>query len=193
MAKKKSNYLDNASFMEALLIYKEECVLAKNSGLPRPKVPEYIGECFLKLSTNFAKKLSFSGYSFKEDMIGDSLVNCLEYMDNFDPAKSKNPFAYFTQYVYFAFLRKIDSEKKYKTLKFKLLDNMDIFGEFSAKQENDNSEYDNTYSKYMHSNMREDAFEYDEKRKKKQIQQKKLIKKPVIGVSQFLEDSSSNE
>ena len=55
-------------------------------------------------------------------MISDGIENCLQYIGNFDPAKSSNPFAYFTQVIYYAFLRRIQKEKKQLEIKTKILE-----------------------------------------------------------------------
>ena len=59
---------------------------------------------------------------FREDMISDGIENCVQYIHNFDPEKSKNPFAYFTQIVHYAFLRRIQKEKKQLDIKTKIIE-----------------------------------------------------------------------
>lgn len=122
MTKKKEHYVNNKEFLEALVIYRKKVNEAKNSGEPHPKVPDYIGECFLKIATHLSYRPNFVNYMFKDDMICDGIENCLQYIDNFDPAKSTNPFAYFTQIIYYAFLRRIQKEKKQLDIKTKLLE-----------------------------------------------------------------------
>ena len=85
--------------------YIDELNNAKAKNLPDPKIPDYIGECFMLIAKNLANKPNFSGYSFKEEMISDGVINCVLYMHNFNPDKFTNPFAYFTQMIKFAFLR----------------------------------------------------------------------------------------
>jgi DNA-directed RNA polymerase specialized sigma subunit len=122
MTKKKEHYVNNKEFLEALVIYRKKVNEAKNAGEPHPKVPDYIGECFLKIATHLSYRPNFVNYMFKDDMICDGIENCLQYIDNFDPAKSTNPFAYFTQIIYYAFLRRIQKEKKQLDIKTKLLE-----------------------------------------------------------------------
>jgi len=43
------------------------------------------------------------------------------YFDNFDPEKSSNPFSYFTTIIWYAFLRRLDKEKKQSYIKGKLI------------------------------------------------------------------------
>jgi DNA-directed RNA polymerase specialized sigma subunit len=113
------NYVNNKSLLEALIQYKSDCKEAEECGDPTPKIPEYIGECIFLISTRLATKPNFSGYSYKDDMISDGIENCIQYIHNFDPEKSQNPFAYFTQIIWFAFLRRIQKEKKQMYIKFK--------------------------------------------------------------------------
>ena len=104
--KKSKHYVNNADFLEALVEYKKNCATAKKQGKQEPQIPNYIGECFLKIAEHLSRKPNFFSYSFRDEMIADGIENCLMYFRNFDPDKSKNPFAYFTQIIYFAFLRR---------------------------------------------------------------------------------------
>ena len=106
MAKQK-HYINNEDFLKALVDYKTACKLAKKEKRPPPAIPNYIGECFMKIAEGLSHKPNFINYTYRDEMISDGIENCLQYFDNFDPAKSKNPFAYFTQVIYFAFLRRI--------------------------------------------------------------------------------------
>ena len=110
--KKTEYYVNNKEFLAAITEYRQKVLAAKEAGKPRPRVTNYLGECFLKIATHLSYKPNFVNYMFREDMICDGIENCLQYIDNFDPEKSKNPFAYFTQIIYYAFLRRIQKEKK---------------------------------------------------------------------------------
>ena len=122
MKKKTEYYVNNKEFLEAISVYRNKVIAAKEAGKPRPRVPNYIGECFLKIATHLSYKPNFVNYMFREDMICDGIENCLQYIDNFDPEKSKNPFAYFTQIIYYAFLRRIQKEKKQMEIKTKIIE-----------------------------------------------------------------------
>ena len=123
MPKKKSeHYVNNKEFLEALIVYRTKVENAKENDLPKPRITNYLGECFLKIATHLSYKPNFVNYMFREDMISDGIENCVQYIYNFDPAKSKNPFAYFTQIVHYAFLRRIQKEKKQLDIKTKIIE-----------------------------------------------------------------------
>ena len=122
MKKKTEYYVNNKEFLEAITTYRNSVIKARENEDARPRVPNYIGECFLKIATHLSYKPNFVNYMFREDMICDGIENCLQYIDNFDPAKSNNPFAYFTQIIYYAFLRRIQKEKKQMEIKNKILE-----------------------------------------------------------------------
>ena len=123
MAKVKTEYyVNNKEFLAAIVEYREKVHFAKENELPRPLLPNYIAECFLKIATHLSYKPNFVNYMFREDMVCDGVENCLQYVDNFDPEKSKNPFAYFTQIIYYAFLRRIQKEKKQLEIRTKLIE-----------------------------------------------------------------------
>ena len=124
MAKKKQTeyYVNNKEFLAAITEYRAKVHRARELGKPRPRVTNYLGECFLKIATHLSYKPNFVNYMFREDMICDGIENCLQYIDNFNPEKSSNPFAYFTQIIYYAFLRRIQKEKRQLEIKSKILE-----------------------------------------------------------------------
>lgn len=117
--KKKDHYIDNKEFLAAMKVWKLKVKECEDSGDPHPPVSEYIGKCFFDIATQLATKSNFSNYPFAEDMVGDAIENCLAYAHNFDPDVSSNPFSYFTQISYYAFLRRIQKEKKQLYVKYK--------------------------------------------------------------------------
>lgn len=124
------HYVDNTRFLETLIEYKKVKQQALDDSLQdQPQIPEYIGECLLQIARRLSNKANFSGYTFKEDMISDAVENCILYMHNFDPEKSKNPFAYFTQIIHFAFIRRIEREKKQVYTKYKYAIHKTLLGE----------------------------------------------------------------
>ena len=121
MKKKSEHYVNNKEFLFALVEFKAECKAAEEAGEDRPRIGNYIGECFLKIATHLSYKPNFVNYMFREDMICDGIENCVQYIGNFDPSKSSNPFAYFTQIIYYAFLRRISKEKRQLEIKNKII------------------------------------------------------------------------
>ena len=123
MAKRKrsEHYVNNKEFLAALIKYREDREIAEIQGKPRPIIPRYIGDCFLKIANHLSFKPNFVNYMFKEDMISDGIENCVQYIHNFNPEKSQNPFAYFTQIIHYAFLRRIQREKRQLEIKNKIM------------------------------------------------------------------------
>ena len=113
MAKAKGeHYVDNKVFLQAMIEWKEKCKIAEEADEQKPAVTNYIGECFLKIATHLSYRPNFINYTYKDDMISDGIENCLQYASNFNPEKSNNPFAYFTQIIYYAFHPKNSKRKK---------------------------------------------------------------------------------
>lgn len=155
MTKKTNHYINNADFLKALIEYKQRCDEAEKKKKPEPPIPNYIGECFLKIADHLSRKPNFVSYSFRDEMISDGIENCLMYFRNFDETKSKNPFAYFTQIIYYAFLRRIQKEKKQLYVKYKATEQFGIFDEMEMfEDENGNMKqfqlYDNI-SEFIHN------------------------------------------
>jgi len=120
--KRSEHYVNNKEFLAALIRYREDVEIAQIQNKPKPVIPRYMGDCFLKIATHLSYKPNFVNYMFREDMIGDGIENCVQYIHNFNPEKSTNPFAYFTQIIYYAFLRRIQKEKKQLEIKTKIIE-----------------------------------------------------------------------
>src|SRR5210317_1738521 len=150
--KKSENYVDNKKFLQAMIEYKDQCDKAEKRNRKAPPVTNYIGECFLKIANHLSYRPNFINYTFRDDMISDGIENCLQYLDNFNPAKSNNPFAYFTQIIYYAFVRRIQKEKKQTTIKHKLI--MDNNYDDVALQPGDDSEFKNQFREFLQKNVR---------------------------------------
>jgi DNA-directed RNA polymerase specialized sigma subunit len=146
-----SHYVDNKKFLQALIEYRQLVDEAAAKGEETPVVSRYIGECFIKIATHLSYKSNFINYTFKDDMISDGIENCLTAVVKFDPSKSSNPFAYYTQIIYFAFIRRIQKEKKQQATKYKLIENMDI--DSLILQEHDNGEFGTQFLDYLKRQM----------------------------------------
>jgi len=121
-----SHYVDNKEFLAEMIKWKKKYNAAEDSGRKKPPISNYIAESFLKIAEHLSYRPNFMNYPYREEMVGDGVENCLMYAHNFDPNKSKNPFSYFTQIIYFAFLRRIEKEKKQSYIKYKIMeDNAD--------------------------------------------------------------------
>ena len=134
--KRSEHYVNNKDFFEAIVIYKKNLREAAEKEFPeiteqelktwkspnKPRISNYLGECFLKIATHLSYKPNFVNYMFREDMICDGIENCVQYIHNFNPEKSSNPFAYFTQIIHYAFLRRIQKEKKQMEIRAKIIE-----------------------------------------------------------------------
>ena len=154
---KKEHYVNNKEFLEAMIKYRKAVRRAKRLKEDKPPVGNYLGSCFLKIANHLSYRPNFINYTFKDDMISDGIENCLQYLDNFDGKKSNNPFAYFTQIIYYAFIRRIQKEKKQVTIKHKLISksNLDDF----ALQPGEDREFKNQMTEYLQKNLPMDAQE----------------------------------
>jgi hypothetical protein len=177
--KKSNNYIDNKKFYAEMIIYRrlyDESVIA---GEPRPIVSRYIGECIMLIATRLATRPNFVGYSYKDEMISDGIENCLAYIHNFNPDKSTNPFAYFTQIIYYAFLRRIQKEKKQLYIKHKSFENSMIMNTLVDMAPEDKSHYSAAFI-----NVSEKLGELVEKFEAKNP----VASKAKKGVEKFIED-----
>jgi len=143
MSKKPTHYIDNEKFFQEMSDWKKLVIEAEAIGEKRPPINNYVGKCFLDIAIHLAQKPNFTNYPYKDEMISDAIENCLLYAHNFNPEKSKNPFSYFTQITYYAFLRRIEKEKKQQYIKFKITEMHDD-GTLSSWFKTNYFEKDNT-------------------------------------------------
>ena len=168
--KRSEHYVNNKEFLAALVKYREdvEITYIRKFGEPpdkagsaskwdtKPSIPRYIGECFLKIANHLSFKPNFVNYMFKEDMISDGIENCVQYIHNFDPEKSKNPFAYFTQIIHYAFLRRIQREKRQLDIKNKIIERsgyQEVFDDNNSIDGSNYAEY-NSIKDAVHAKLR---------------------------------------
>ena len=170
--KTKEHYVDNKRFLEEMKKYHKKVISARKRKRKDPPINDYIGECFLKIANHLSYRPNFINYTYKEDMISDGIENCLQYVANFDPEKSSNPFAYFTQIIYYAFIRRIQKEKKQTTIKQKLILKSGL--DEIVRQEGDNEEYQNAYADFLRKNMVID--EPEKKEDKPKLKKRKITK-----------------
>jgi hypothetical protein len=141
MAKKKSiHYVDNKKFHEEMVLYKNHCadVKKKDPDSLVPIIPDYIGDCFMRIAERLSLRPNFVNYAFRDEMIADGIENCVQSAHNFNPEKSSNPFSYFTQIIYYAFIRRIQKEKKQLYIKYKSIHNNSMLSDSVDLSAHDN-------------------------------------------------------
>jgi hypothetical protein len=142
-----TNYLDNKEFHNALVEYKQLC----DKMAPEvPQVPEYIGKCLVLIATNLAKRPNFSGYSWRDEMIGDAIETCLKYVKSFDVTRGTSPLGYFTQCCWYSFIGRITTEKKQSKIKRALVASAG-FDTFSLQGQDDDGEFAMQYNDFLTS------------------------------------------
>jgi DNA-directed RNA polymerase specialized sigma subunit len=170
---KKEHYVNNKEFLAAMVEYTKNVNRAKRKKESKPPVTDYIGSCFLKIANHLSYRPNFINYTFRDDMISDGIENCLQYLDNFNPKKSNNPFAYFTQIIYYAFIRRIQKEKKQVTIKNRLITESNY--DDMTLQPGEDREFKNQFTEFLKKNMSVDEQQKiaDDLAKKKKKRKKK--------------------
>ena len=146
---KRVHYVDNKKFLAAIIERKELMAESEAAGDGPPQITNYLGECILKIANHLSYRPNFINYTYREEMISDGIENCLQYIDRFDPAKSSNPFAYFTQIIYYAFVRRITKEKKQQMIKEKLLKQSNIEERIALQAHENESDYQQQFTNIL--------------------------------------------
>ena len=172
MPRKKQHYVDNSKLLEVMSEYREQYLIAKDNDIEPPVIPDYAGECFLKIAEKLSHRPNFINYAFREEMVSDGIENCVMYANNFNPEKSQNPFAYFTQIIYYAFLRRIEKEKKQLYIKYKTMNEFDSLEENSDASSMESEDFISTGASPLTADKRATIYDFiyafeEKKRKKK--------------------------
>lgn len=176
-----NHYVDNKQLYACIVDYRQRVLEAKENGTTRPVIPNYVGHAILMIANRLSTKPNFINYSYREEMISDGVENCICYIDNFDPLKSTNPFAYFTQIIYYAFLRRILKEKKQLYVKHKCMENSMILNQLIEQSEFDEKDITPAYVDLDNENM----FDFIKNFEDNLLSKKKKRKK---GIENFLEE-----
>lgn len=172
-----SHYVDNKRLYTEMVKYTNAYKDAVENDKPLPKVNNYIGECIWKIANKLATKKNFIAYSYRDEMIGDAIENCLRYLHNFDPDKTNNPFAYFTQIMYYAFLRRIEKEKKQSYIKFKAMENSIVMNSLVEMSPDDESHFQTVIGNMDYHKLASLSEKYETKASAKKAAPKKGVEK----------------
>jgi len=164
--KKAEHYVNNKEFTAAVSEFNKSCKLAESKGETPPRMTEYIGECIYKIATRLSTRPNFINYTYRDEMICDAIENCIQYIGNFNEEKSNNAFAYVTQICYYAFLRRIQKEKKQVFIKQQAIDatniTMDAYDTIDGVHD---PSLTNTNIEWMQENM--NRVEYEPRKSKR--------------------------
>jgi hypothetical protein len=191
MVKKKNHYVDNEKFLEDIMKYKEKVKYASDNGLEKPRVSEYSGKCIYLIAENLSHKPRFMNYSFRDELVSDAIENCFLYFDNFNPEISKNPFAYFTQIIYFAFHRRISKEEKNRYIMYKkfqegILETTQQFDGFNV--ESHSLLLDSADNHVMNTQMYDNINDFIRKFEDREAAKKEKRKQAKEGLEKFVGD-----
>ena len=139
--RRKNNFIDNKEFYAAIVAHKKACADADQAGEERPRLPRYIGKCFLDIAEHLSMRPNFSNYIFRQDMVMDAVENCLIYWERFDPERSKSPFSYFTMVCWRAFVRRIGKEKRQIVLCEKIIEKSGFEALFQGDELGSSADY----------------------------------------------------
>lgn len=193
--KKRDHYIDNEKFYNEMRQWKQSIHEAEQSGEKPPPITPYIGECFLKIAEHFVMRPNFAPLPYKDEMICDAVENCVMYAANFDPEKGSNPFSYFTQIIYYAFLRRIQREKKQNFIKYKMVKDKIAEGSLGKSanrmrgfEDGDHFAADPAARRFDLSDKDIENFTKEIEKEDKRGKSKKKRKRKSSGLEEFLEE-----
>lgn len=160
------HYVNSAELYRALVEWKKERVAAQQANRPATPLPDFVAECVYKIAEGFSMKGQFARYTYREDMIGEAMRNCLLYLHNFDPDKSENAFAYVTEIIKRAFVGYLEKEESQLYVKMKVVQDAEETRSYN-RQDRDQRGYANTYVSYLQENMGDVIVRFEQKKQAK--------------------------
>jgi hypothetical protein len=150
--KRKKNPVDNVAFYSEIKDYLQLRKAAVDAGKDIPQIPDCIGSKIYMIADILSKKFYFIGYSYIDEMKMDAVLNCIQYIDKFDPERTNNPFSYFTQVCFYAFIRRVQTEKKQTYTKGQIVKHLGTFFEELTLHEGDlDADYHTTMGEILAS------------------------------------------
>lgn len=192
--KDKPHYVNNKEFSQAVVDYCRSLQEARDNGNTLPIVPDYIATCFLKICEGLSHKSNFVRYTYREEMVMDAVENCLKAIENYNieaATRSGNPnaFAYFTQISWYAFLRRIEKEKKQQDLKLKYIAEADMSAFIEENDEGGYGDYSHNQPFVEQLRFRIDKVHDDDAQFKEYVkEEKKQRKRRAVNVDSDLTD-----
>lgn len=189
-AKKKAvHYVDNQRFFKEIVEYRKRLQKAREEGIEDPRIPDYIGECIWKIAEKLSTKPCFINYSYRDEMVSDGIENCILYFKDYDPEIGQNPFAYFTQVIYYAFLRRISKEEKNRYVIYKNFQHNIVYGSNQGEHDNlklfdDNDK--NLLPMSMYDNINDFMDRFEKKEEAKKVKRKQMKE----GLAKFYEEKT---
>ena len=176
------HYVDNKKFYEEILKYRARIQEAKESGKEEPRLPEYIGEGIYRIAHKLSTMPKFVNYSYRDEMISDGIENCIMYFKDYNPEIGQNPFAYFTQIIYYAFLRRIGKEEKNRYIIYK------NYQENIVNLGHSENLVDAEDNRVMPTQMYDNINDFMEKFERKEEEKKVKRKQAKEGLQKFYEE-----
>lgn len=187
--KKKVHYVDNQRFYSEIVEYRKRLQKSREEGTEEPRIPDYIGECIWKIAEKLSTKPCFINYSYRDEMVSDGIENCILYFKDYNPEIGQNPFAYFTQVIYYAFLRRISKEEKNRYVIYKNFQHSIIHG--AAQGEYDSFVFaDDNDKNLLPSSMYDNINDFMNRFEKKEEAKKIKRKQTKEGLAKFYEEKT---
>lgn len=160
-APRKRKYLNNRDLLEQVLLSKE-----------KGQMTDKLAHMLQTLTARYGRKGNWSGYTYNDDMQAYAMMMLVRTWNSFNPEKSKNPFAFFTQCIKNSFIQFLNQEKRHRNIRDELMVDKGLNPsytyqlEYEAKQEENKTalhEEKEDYTKRTQTTTKEEnneLFEY---------------------------------
>lgn len=168
--KTKNMYITKAELLK-------EVIISKQKG----KMSNELARMLMLLTSKYAKSSNFARYTFNEDMQAFALMMLVRTWNSFDPTKSENPFAFFTQCIKNSFIQFLNTEKRQRNIRDELLVDQGLTPSY-------------TYLAEHSDNNQERIFAYDEQDHEQYVKDfNELNSTPELDEEEFRDSEETSE
>lgn len=107
---RKVNYLNN-----------KDLLLELEKSREQDQMTDKLAHMLQTLAARYGKKGNYVNYSYNEDMQSFAMMGLVKTWRAFNPEKSSNPFAFFTQCIKNSFIQLLNQEAKHRTIRDEMM------------------------------------------------------------------------
>jgi DNA-directed RNA polymerase specialized sigma subunit len=149
--KKKTNYLTNKDLLPEVIKCKE-----------KGEMSDRLAEMLQLLTAKYGRSAQFGGYTFNDDMQAYAMMMLCKTWSGFNPERSSNPFAYYTQSIKNSFKQFLNREKVQRVVRDELLVNSGYNPSFTYLAEHSEADHHYVHDEEDHHQVVQDMKELNE-------------------------------
>lgn len=126
----------------------KDLLIAFHESKEMGKMSDKLAHMLTVLCSRYARKGSFANYTYNDDMQAYAMMMLCKTWGAFNPERSSNPFAFYTQCIKSSFIQYLNQEKKQRDVRDLILVDKGMMPSYTYQLEHENN--NNEGSDYHH-------------------------------------------